>query len=66
MATVKLAEWIDEYRRVDPDDFTRPQADVDDDAEEPGLIVNEDRVSDTRPRWMERARSIGYGPPGWR
>ncbi len=63
---VTLAEWIDEYRRVDPDDFTRPQVDVDDDWEEPELIANRDRVADTRPRWMDRARSVGYGPPGWR
>jgi len=63
---VTLAEWIDEYRSVDPDDFTRPQADAVDDWEEPDLIVDDDRVADTRPRWMERARSVGYGPPGWR
>lgn len=64
--SVTLAEWIDEYRRVDPDDFTRPQADAVDDWEEPDLLVDDDRVADTRPRWMERARSVGYGPPGWR
>jgi hypothetical protein len=63
---VTLAEWIDEYRRVDPDDFTRPQVDSVDDWEEPDLLVDDDRVADTRPRWMERARSVGYGPPGWR
>lgn len=63
---VTLAEWIDEYRRVDPDDFTRPQVDVVDDWEEPDLLVDDDRVADPRPRWMERARSVGYGPPGWR
>lgn len=63
---VTLAEWIDGYRRVDPDDFTRPQADAVDDWEEPDLLVNDDRAADTRPRWMERARSVGYGPPGWR
>ncbi len=63
---VSLAEWIDEYRRVDPDDFARPQADPVDDWEEPSLLVDDDRVADTRPRWMERARSVGYGPPGWR
>lgn len=63
---VTLAEWIDEYRRVDPDDFTRPQADAVDDWEEAELIADEDRVADRRPRWMERARMVGYGPPGWR
>ena len=64
--TVTLAKWIDEYRSVDPDDFTRPQVDVVDDWEEQELIASDDRVADTRPRWMDRARSVGYGPPGWR
>jgi hypothetical protein len=63
---VTLAEWIDEYRRVDPDDFTRPRVDAVDDWEEEPLIASQDRVADTRPRWMDRARSIGYGPLGWR
>ena len=61
-----LAEWIDEYRRVDPADHTRPQVDTVDDWEEPELIVGDDHVADNRPRWMDRARSVGYGPPGWR
>lgn len=65
-APVSLAEWIAEYRRVDPENFARPQADPVDVWEEPTLVVDEDRVADTRPRWMERARSVGYGPPGWR
>jgi hypothetical protein len=63
---VTLAEWIDEYRRVDPDDVTRPQVDAVDDWEDEELIAPADRLHDTRPRWMDRARATGYGPPGWR
>jgi hypothetical protein len=63
---VNLADWIDGYRRVDPDDVRRPEVDAVDDWEEPELIAAADRRRDTRPRWMERARGVGYGPPGWR
>jgi len=63
---VTLAEWIAEYRRVDPDEVTRPEVDAVDGWAEEDLLASADRMHDTRPRWMERARSVGYGPPGWR
>ena len=61
-----LAEWIAEYRRVDPDEVTRPEVDAVDDWAVEELLAPADRMHDTKPRWMERARSVGYGPPGWR
>jgi hypothetical protein len=57
---VNLAEWIDEYRRIDPNDVTRPQADEVDDWEEEELLAPADRVRDKTPRWMSRARSVGH------
>ena len=58
---MSLAEWIDEYRRVDPNDVNRPHVDEVDDWQEPDLLAPVDRVRDTTPRWMDRARSAGYG-----
>ena len=63
---VTLAEWIAEYRRVDPDDVVRPEVDAVDDWEHEDLMAPADRPRDVKPRWMERARIVGYGPPGWR
>ena len=57
---MSLAEWIDEYRRVDPNDVTRPQVDEVDDWEEEELLAPADRVRDTTPRWMSRAKDIGH------
>ncbi len=63
LVLVSLAEWIDEYRRVDPNDVNRPDVDEVDDWQEPDLLAPVDRVRDTKPRWMDRARSAGYGRP---
>jgi hypothetical protein len=60
LALVSLAEWIDEYRRVDPNHVTRPQVDEVDDWEEEELLAPADRMRDPTPRWMSRARSVGY------
>jgi hypothetical protein len=60
---VKLAEWLDVYRAVEPDSVERTVAEPVDDWLEPELLVSADRVPDTRPRWRERARRIGYGRP---
>jgi hypothetical protein len=60
LVLVSLTEWIDEYRRVDPNDVNRPKVDSVDDWEEPDLLAPVDRVRDTEPRWMDRARSVGY------
>ena len=61
-----LAEWIAEYRRVDPDEIARPEVDAVDDWANEELMAPADRLRDEKPRWMERARIVGYGPPGWR
>ena len=61
---VKLSEWLDEYRQLDPASVTRTVAEPEDDWAEDELLAPADRVHDTRPRWMNRARDIGYGPPG--
>ena len=57
---MRLAEWIDEYRRIDPNDVTRPQVDAVDDWEEEDLLAPADRVRDTTPRWMSRAKDVGH------
>lgn len=61
---VKLADWLDEYRQLDPSSVTRAVADRDDDWADEDLMAPADRVRDTRPRWMSRARDTGYGRPG--
>jgi hypothetical protein len=58
---VKLTDWLDEYRNLPVDQFTRRSADADDDWEEQELIASDDRVVDRTPRWRERAQRVGYG-----
>jgi hypothetical protein len=58
-----LAEWLDEYRAVQPDEVERREAAPIDDWEEPELLAPEDRLRDTTPRWRERAERVGYGRP---
>ena len=60
---MKLSDWLDEYRSLPTDSFTRPVADAVDDWEEPELLAPADRVADTTPRWRERAARTGYGRP---
>ena len=60
---MSLAEWIDGYRRFDPRNVTRPRVDAIDDWEEQDLLAPGDRVHDTTPRWMTRARTVGYARP---
>jgi hypothetical protein len=63
LSHVKLSDWLDEYRSVDPDSVTRTVAEPADDWEEPELLASADRVRDTRARWRERAARVGYGRP---
>ena len=58
---MKLAEWLDEYRQLEPGSFERPVAEPEDDWEDPGLFAPTDRVRDVSPRWRERAERVGYG-----
>jgi hypothetical protein len=58
-----LADWLDEYRALDPATVVRPAAEPHDDWEEPALLAPADRVRDTTPRWRERAGRVGYGRP---
>ena len=60
---MKLSDWLDEYRRFDPDRVVRPAAEAVDDWEEPELIASDDRARHTEPRWRERAARVGYGRP---
>jgi hypothetical protein len=60
---MKLSEWLNEYRQIDPDEFVRTEAEPVDDWEEPELIASADRVPNTEPRWRERAARVGYGRP---
>jgi hypothetical protein len=60
---MKLSEWLDEYRRLDPDSIVRHVAEPEDDWEDPGLYAPDDRMQDTSPRWRERAQRVGYGRP---
>ena len=60
---MKLTEWLDEYRRLEPDSVERQVAEPEDDWEDPGLLAPADRMRDTSPRWRERAERIGYGRP---
>jgi hypothetical protein len=57
---VKLADWLDEYRRIGIDDLERPVATPVDDWDEPEIMAPADRVRDTTPRWRERAVRVGY------
>jgi hypothetical protein len=58
---VKLSDWLDEYRRLDPDSIERRVAEPEDDWEDPGLLAPADRVRQKTPRWRERAERVGYG-----
>ena len=60
---MSLAEWIDGYRRFDPHNVTHPRVDAIDDWEEQDLLAPDDRAHDTTPRWMTRARAVGYARP---
>jgi hypothetical protein len=60
---MKLSEWLNEYRQIDPDEFVRGEAEPVDDWDEPELIASADRVPNTEPRWRERAARVGYGRP---
>jgi hypothetical protein len=58
---MKLSEWLDEYRRLEPRSIERRVAESADDWEDPGLLAPADRVPDTSPRWRERAARVRYG-----
>ena len=60
---VKLTDWLDEYRNLDPDEVVRTVAEPVDDWEEPDLLAPADRLRNTEPRWRERAARVGYGRP---
>jgi hypothetical protein len=60
---MKLSEWLDEYRRFEPDSIVRQVAEPEDDWDDPGLLAPDDRLRDTSPRWRERAGRVGYGRP---
>jgi hypothetical protein len=60
---MKLSDWLDEYRRFEPDSIVRPVAEPEDDWEDPGLLAPADRMSDRTPRWRERSERVGYGRP---
>ena len=60
---MKLAEWLDEYRAFSPDSIERTVAEPVDDWLEEEIFASPDRPHDTSPRWRERARRVGYGPP---
>ena len=61
LKVVKLADWLDEYRNFDSADVTRAAAEPVDDWEEEELLAPTDRVHDTHPRWLDRAKRIGHG-----
>lgn len=61
VGVVKLSDWLDEYRNFDADEVTRTVADPVDDWQEEELLAPADRLHDTNPRWLDRARRSGYG-----
>jgi len=61
LGVVKLADWLDEYRNFDADEVTRTVAEPVDDWQEEELLAPADRLHDTNPRWLDRARRIGHG-----
>ncbi len=63
IASVTLADWLDEYRSFAPESVVRTEAEPADDWHEQELMAPTDRLHDTSPRWQERARRIGYGRP---
>ena len=58
---MKLADWLDEYRKFDPNEVTRTVAEPIDDWQEESLLAPDDRVRDKSPRWLARAERVGYG-----
>jgi hypothetical protein len=60
---MKLSEWLEEYRQLEPDSIERQVAEPEDDWEDPGLFAPVDRHHDTTPRWRTRAERVGYGHP---
>ena len=58
---MKLADWLDEYRSIDPTEVTRTVAEPIDDWQEESLLAPDDRVRDTSARWLTRAGRVGYG-----
>lgn len=60
---MKLTDWLDEYRSFSPASVERSVAEPIDDWQEQELIASPDRPRDLTPRWRERARRVGYGPP---
>jgi hypothetical protein len=60
---MKLSDWLDGYRRLDPASIVREAAEPADDWEDPGLFAPSDRDHDTTPRWRRRAERVGYGRP---
>ncbi len=61
LASVKLNDWLDEYRNLPVEEVVRPLSDAEDDWGEQDLIADPDRLRDTTPRWLERAERAGYG-----
>lgn len=61
LLSVKLADWLDEYRSLPVGEVVRPPSDAEDDWQEPDLIASSDRLRDISPRWLKRAERIGYG-----
>ena len=61
LLSVKLADWLDEYRNLPKEEVTRRSADAEDDWEEQDLFAAPDRMRHTNPRWLERAGRAGYG-----
>lgn len=59
--TVKLSDWLDEYRNLPAEEVVRPSHETEDDWEEQDLMADPDRVRDTSPRWLKRAERTGYG-----
>ena len=53
---MKLSEWLDEYRRFDPNSIVRQVAEPEDDWEDPGLYAPPDRFAGHEPS-LARARS---------
>jgi hypothetical protein len=63
LITVKLADWLDEYRNLPTEEVIRRSAEAEDDWEEQDVFAAPDRMRSTNPRWLERAGRAGYGRP---
>ena len=44
LSSVKLSDWLDEYRDLPVEEVVRPSSEAEDDWEEQDLIANPDRV----------------------